>query len=807
MENNKKINKKKIKRNNDNLSQQQKADRKEIKRNEKKAKKKNKKIGWKIFKIALISILALGIIGAGVVFGVVSGIIDETDTVDLSSLSNQARSSIILDKDGNQIQVLQAGENRLWVEFSDIPKNLVNAVIAIEDQRFYTHNGVDIKRTAGAIMSYILGGGDSDFGASTITQQLVKNITKDKETSWKRKVREWYRAYSLETQLDKETIMGYYLNTVYLGANAHGVKAASYTYFNKNVSDLNLAEAACLAAQIQTPGETNPYVSDEAKQRLFDRQKLVLSEMLKQELITQEEYDDALKTDVAFEKGVLGQTTATTSYYVDAVIEAVIQDLMQQKGIDENAAELLLYTGGFTIYSNLDPEVMRVLNASYGDPNLFYYNDDGTFMQSATVVIDQSTGKVLGVMGGADEKKGSRTFNRATQAQRQPGSCMKPIGAYGPAVELGLISAPSGLDDSEFVQGNYRPGNYYGYFNGFVTMREAIAKSMNIPALRACSMAGTDYAFNFARNCGLTSLTDTDKNIASLALGGITNGPTPLQMASAYATIANGGIYITPTFYTEVKDKNGEVVLKPETEAKRVMKETTAYILNSCLQTVVTSGTATGNVNVVNGIQLAGKTGNTNNDYDQWFIGFSPYYTIACWNGYDVNREIGWRKIIDTYPYNSLFMWNRIQQQLHENKPAASFTVPAGIVSASVCRDSGKIATDACRKDPRGSREITDIFASGAIPTDTCTVHKEAEVCTKTGKLAGQYCEKTTRSFITRDGPEPNIKSHDWGYMMPKETCTECKKPEPVKPATNDVDIYTDTKTNTNTKDNKVEIY
>ncbi len=764
------------------LRKEQRADRKEIK----KKNKKDKKIGWKIFKIALLIILAIGVIGIGVAFGVVSNIIDNTDPVDLDSLSDLQMSSIILDKDGNEIQVLQAGENRIWVNYSDIPQNLINAVIAIEDERFYTHHGVDIKRTGAAILSYIFSGGDSDFGGSTITQQLVKNMKSDKEKSWKRKIREWYRAVALETQIDKNSIMGHYLNLVYLGENAHGVSAAAYTYFNKDVSELSIAECAILAAQIQSPASTNPYVSDESRSNLFNRQKLVLGKMLELGFISNEQYDEAINEDVKFEKGVLGQATATTSYYVDAVIEAVIEDLAKQKGIEKSAAEKDLYTKGYTIYSNQDTTLQNTLNESFADANLFYVDDDGSFMQSAMVVEDHSTGKVLGIIGGADTKVGSRTLNRATQMRKQPGSCMKPIGAYGPAVELGVASAGTGVDDCEGHWGGYSPHNYYGYFNGFVTVREAIAQSMNLPAVRTCASVGVDYAYNFAYNLGFTQMTDADKSLPALALGGLNTPPTVLQMAAAYSTFANDGVYITPTFYTEVKDKNGETVVKPETEAKRVMKSTTAFIITSCLQTVITSGTGTGSVTRGN-IDLAGKTGNTNDDYDQWFIGYSPYYTIACWNGYDENRVIGYRRALGAYPYTSLFLFNRVQERIHAGLPAATFNVPAGIVSATVCRDSGLIATDACKNDPRGSRERADIFASGSVPTATCTVHKEAEVCTVTGKLAGEYCKTKKMSFITR-GETPNVKPRDWGYMLPTETCTECKKPvEKPKP---DVDIY-----------------
>jgi penicillin-binding protein 1A len=759
----------------------------------KEKKAKDKKRGWKIFRICLFVFIALCIIAAGVVVGVITGIIDKTDSISVDDIVNQNLSTDIYDKDGNLIKTIYDSENRINVKYSDIPKNLVNAIVSIEDERFFSHNGVDLKRTLGAIVSFIFNGGESNFGGSTITQQLVKNIKKDKEASWERKIREWYRALSIETKMSKEEIFEAYASTIYLGEGSYGVEVASNTYFGKSIKDINLAESAVLAAIIQSPESTNPYTDDKSRQKLLDRQKLVLKQMLKLGKITQQEYDEAVAYEVVFKKGDTSLTDDVQSYFVDAVFEQVVSDFMEELGVERGLAIKMLYTGGYKIYTTFDPKVQKAIDDAYNNPKLFYKDKAGDFMQSSMVVMEQSTGKILGLIGGAGEKTGALSLNRATQTQRQPGSCMKPFGAYGPAFEQGVLSPGSGLDDCQFTQGSWTPKNYYNSFNGYVTARQAIMKSMNIPAVRANQLVDIDYAYNFAKNCGLTDLVSDDKNSASLALGGVTNGFTVLEMANAYATIANGGVHLDPIIYTKILDKNNKEILVKTTNAKQVMKDSTAYMLTSCLQSVVTGGTAAGSVKLGN-MAVAGKTGNTNSDYDQWFCGFTPYYTIACWNGYDIGKPIG-----RDYPYTSIRLFNTVMNSISAGLTPKQFEQPSSIVTASVCKVSGLVATDACRADPRGDQTATDIFAAGTVPTKTCDIHKMAKICTVSGKLAGPYCTSTVdKSFITRNyTTEPKVKPLDWAYMLPTEVCDIHTTPtaiETPKGSTtsdpNDVEIY-----------------
>lgn len=784
--------------------------------NSKASKEKKRKKRKKIIKIIFFVLLALFIICTGVVIGVVTGVIDKTDSLDLEDLKLYKETSFVYDKDGNQIGAFFDLENRVTVEYDDIPEHVVDAVISIEDERFFKHNGVDIKRTAGAIFTYVTNGGKSSFGGSTITQQLVKNIKNDKEATWTRKIREWYRAIVLESKLSKEEIFESYVNQIYMGDGCYGFEVASRNYFGKSLGEVNIAEAAVLGAIIQSPESTNPYRSEEAKQRLLDRQKVVLNQMLKLEKITQEEYDEALNYEIVFKKeDKASQATSSTgaqyTYYVEAVREAVIEDLMETLGVERGIAITKLYGDGYKIYTPFDPNVQSVIDNAYNNSKLFYTDSKGDFMQSAMVVIEQSTGCVLGLIGGADEKTADLVVNRATQLPRQPGSCMKPLGAYGPAFELGLSSPGAGLDDCELTEGNWHPGNYYGYFNGYVTARNAVAQSMNLPAARANLKVDIDYAYNFAKNTGLKSLVAADKVPAALSLGGLTNGVTVMEMANAYATIANGGVYIEPRLYTKVIDSKGEDVIVNNINSKRVMKESTAYMLTTCLQETIRTGTAAGYVRLSN-MDIAGKTGNTNGDVDQWFCGYTPYYTIACWNGYDkvgnkaATKAIGYRKI-GSYPYTSVSLFNTVVNGISKGLDTKRFEVPNTVTKAELCKVSGLVATDACKNDPRGNLVGSDYIAKDSIPTKTCNIHKTVKICKDTGKIATEYCPNTEeKSFITRDYT-PNIKPSDWGYMAPTENCNVHTSKQIIEDEKNEEDeesegvhIYTDKTTVTNKK-------
>ncbi len=726
----------------------------------KKKKAKKKKIGWKIFKICLFTFLALGIIGTGVVIGVITGIIDKTESVNLEQLQNLKLTSFVYDSAGNEIASLYGDENRVNVTYEKMPQHLIDAVVAIEDERFWEHSGVDVKRTAAAIFTYVVNGGESTFGGSTLTQQLIKNSTGDKERAWTRKIREWYRAITLENKLEKEDILESYLNTIYLGAGAHGVEVAAHTYFNKSVTEINIAEAATLAALIQLPEGYNPYRGEEAAKKLSDRKEVVLGKMLELEKITKEQYDEAIAYEIKYEKGKVA-TGTTYTYYVDAVIEAVVEDLMEQKNASRELALQMIYNNGYKIYTPQVASVQQSIDDAFANSSWFYTDRSGTFMQAGMVVMENETGNVVGLCGGAGQKTTDLGFNRATQALRQPGSCFKPIAAYGPAFEKGISYPGMGYDDSQITIGNWTPKNYYSGYNGYVSARDAIKQSMNIPAIRAMQSVGIEYALKFARSLGISTFNSND-NTLTVALGGLTNGATVLEMTGAYATFANGGMYKEPNLYTKVVDADGEIVLERKVSPKRVMKDSTAYMITDCLETVVKSGTAT-STRFNRNMAIAGKTGNTNDDKDQWFVGYTPYYTAAVWNGFDDPKPIN-----RPYPYTSMRVFTDVMKDIHAGLDNKQFTKPSSIVKASVCTVSGKTPTETCKSY---GTVTTEIFASGTVPTDTCSIHKTATICTASGKVATEFCPAVEdRAFITRT-ETPKVKPRDWSRMLVTDTC------------------------------------
>ena len=629
----------------------------------------NKHVKWKIFKIVIFIILAFIIVSIGIVVGIITEVISKTDNIDLDDLKLLKLTTFVYNKDNQVIGSLYDTENRVSVEYKDIPTDLVNAVVSIEDERFFEHKGIDLKRTAGATVNYILNNGSSSYGGSTLTQQLVKNLTDDKEVVWSRKIREWYRAISLEKVLSKEEIFQAYANTIYLGDGAYGVEVASEKYFGKAVKDLTLPECATIAAIIQSPEKLNPYLSDDSRKALLDREKLVLSQMLKLNKITQDQYNQAINTKLEF-KSKDSNDSNIQNYYVDAVIDKVLDDLKSQKNISNGVALQMIYTGGLKIYTPCDSNIQKSIDDAYNNDKLFYNDSDGQFMQSAMVVMDQYTGNVLGLIGGAGQKSGNRVLNRAIDGVGQPGSTMKPLAAYGPAFEQGIAGPDTIVNDSPINVNGWTPHNYYNWYNGYITVRQALAKSMNLPAIRTLKQVGVDYAYNFAKNCGITDLIDEDKTLP-LAIGGITGNFTVLEMADAYSTIANGGTHMIPKLYTKVLDNKGNTLLQADSTSNRAMKDTTAYMLIDSLKGVVKpGGTAYGYVKVGD-MPIAGKTGETDSNREQWFIGFSPYYTIACWNGYDSNKSITRR-----YPYLSITLFNTVMNEISQNQEVKDFEVP-----------------------------------------------------------------------------------------------------------------------------------
>lgn len=658
---------------------------------------------WKFVKIFMATIVIFAIAGAVAFGGAVLGYWGNVDDIDVDTLTlNQNSVIVYIDPDTGEekeLQKIDSPENREWVDIEHIPDAMQKAFIAIEDERFMEHKGYDLPRTVKATLTWvgnkITGKTGVSLGGSTITQQLIKNVTGEKEQTPIRKIKEISRAVSIEKKLNKSEILELYLNCIYLSNGCNGVQTAAHKYFNKDVSELDLAECASIAGITQNPEGYDPTVNPENNK---NRRKTVLGKMLELGYISQSDYDAAANEElrIASSDDADSVKTSTNSYFVDQVLYDVMNDL-QQLGYSQALASKILYSGGVKVYAAYNPEIQKIVEDYYAKESNFA----GKGAQSAITVMDVQTGQVVGIAGGIGEKSGSLVMNRASQTPRQPGSTMKPIAAYAPALENNLITPGSIYNDKATSYNGWTPRNYDYKYNGEVDVRYAVRRSLNTVPVQIINDMGVQTSYDFlTQKLHLTTLVEseeingstyTDMGLSQLALGGLTHGATTLEMAAAYAPFANGGFYNTPYTYTEVKDKDGNVILSSTHSGERVMKESTAFVMTEMLKEVVSSGTGTGaSVSGVN--YTAGKTGTTSENNDRWFIGYTPYYVAAIWYGYDIPKEI----TTGSNPCTPVF--RNIMNSIHRTLPSRDrkLTRPDDVVSVSYCTYTGKRATSSC---------------------------------------------------------------------------------------------------------------
>lgn len=776
--------------------------------NEKKEKKQKKqktskhpKLKKIIARILLLIVVAI-LIFAGITIGKVYTMCKEAK-LDMKDIAIKHENSVVLDDEGNIIAVLSGDENRESIKISEMSAYLPKAFVSIEDERFYEHSGVDIKRTFAATVKWGLSKlhiGSSSYGGSTITQQLVKNLTEEKERSSERKIKEMARAYYIEQELSKDQILELYLNLIFLGGRAFGVEVGSNYYFNKSASELDLAECAYLAGINNSPNSYNPFEDETEEEKTIKmnlikrRTKIVLAKMLELEAINEEEYNAAVQEveeGLKFSKGEIIQNVY--SYHTDATVNEVINELMEKNDWTYEYAKLYVTSSGITIYSTQKTSIQKILEDEFAqDKYIIHGSRDGqTFdSQAAMTIIDHTTGRVVGCVGGLGKKTTSFGLNRATQSPRQTGSSMKPLAVLVPGIDMGIITAATGFDDVPgYYVGNTYVKNSTGY-RGLGTTRYMIETSQNIPMVQSILKIGTQNSLKYLEQLGISTLDAEKDNYFGIALGGLTHGASNLEMAAAYATIANDGVYIEPTFYSKVVDKDGNTILEPDQETRTVMSKAAAYVIKDILLQPVRSGTAT--YCGISGMSVAAKTGTTNDNYDRWLCGFTPYYTAACWFGYDYNIEIIWS---GSNPAGLL--WSRVMKSVHSGMPSKYFSMPAGVVTAKVCKCSGLLATEDCENDPRGSQAYTEYFVKGTVPTETCTCHVSVGICQDTGLLANEYCPNVeTKVFITRPDADtktnwqsPYVKDKDFMLTI-KDTCKKHIAPivieEPTKPKENE---------------------
>jgi len=752
---------------------------KKLKKREKRRKRKS--IFRSLFTACLVMVIIFTIIGTGVCIGMYTAVSTEIADMNLTALTFNNESFLMYyDEDGNEQElqkISSAGnEKSKWISSEEISPYLKMAAIAIEDERFEKHHGVDIKRTLGATVGFVsskLGFGSSNYGGSTITQQVIKNITKENDRSATRKLKEIMRAIALEQNLSKDEILTVYLNIIALANNIKGVEKAANIYFGKPASEVTIAEAASIVGITQRPEAFNPYKNP--KDHITKRDK-VLTKMYELGYITKSEYKTAKNTELELVDTESTDKKEISSYFADQVIRDVVSDLQTKKGYSEDLANQQVVNGGYKIYTTIDLEIQDSIEEVFEDTSNF----PDKKAQAAMVIIDPHTGEVKGMVGQIGKKTDVMGLNRATQSYRQPGSSIKPLSAYAPAIEQNKIEENTIITDEKIKIDNWSPNNSNGKFLGDMTVKEAVARSTNTVAAKVVEMIGVNKSYAYLeKNFGITSLAgDSDKNCAALALGGLTKGVNTEQMAAAYATFANGGKYYKPITYTKVIDGAGNVVLENKQEPVQALKPTTSYIMANLLRAPIELSMGTAKSAKLSGMTTYGKTGTTNDNKDKWFVGFTPYYVGAVWYGYDQPKSISGSNPA-TGP------WKKVMTKIHEGLDNARVKQPDGLEEVDICLDSGKIARRGCSSE-------TAYFEEGEGPNKKCNGHSsdkeysspkpspsESPSASPTGYNMEAEDEDDTLSPTKPSSSPPNITPKPTPDSEPAET----KPPEPTPKA------------------------
>ena len=773
-------------------------------------------------KMLVFAILLISLAAAGVVSGVAKAWVDTCPELDIERIGAQSLTSFIYDKNGNLVTEFKGSENRIYVEYDEIPTQLIDAVIAIEDARFREHHGIDIKRMAGAMLNNVMGG--SLQGASTITCQLVKLTLLNSDQNYKRKVQEAYLALQVEEQLTKEEIMEAYLNVIYLGGANYGVKIAAQDYFGKDLSDLTLRECACIAAIIRNPYRYNPrrnYYVYEDSSLIDDRTDYVLWEMHDQGMITDEEYAAALAEPLV----VLETSTASSdamydnAYYVEYSIYDVVTKMLRVEGLEDtpsnrSSMETKLRNGGYIIYTSLDPEVQSAVQDTITSwtqyPSMRYANDSSTQSslgggeyltvvqpQAAAAVINWHTGELVAVVGGRSEPVQKKQLNRAYQLEMPVGSSLKPLSVYGPAFDMGYSPGTPVLNLPIEIAGwnseNGYPNNFTGdSFTGVESMRVAINKSHNTSTAHALmDYVGIENSVTYLLKLGI----DPDHILATgagLALG--SSGVSMIELATAYGAIANGGTYLESYAFTQVLNPDGTVYIdvREVQQTRQVFKPSTAYQLVDCLIGCV-SAEGTGSRAVFSDVTVAGKTGTNSNNIGVTFAGMTGYYAGALWISSDYYKPL---ESSATGSTAAAPLWAAMMQQVHsltgctvDRAIMSGTAADYGLFMETVCGVSGMLPTSACQNDVNGYALTTDYYTAESRPTAYCNMHRAVTVCRKSGLVASNDCRNTMVVgiiYIPEGHPLRNASDMDTvqGYFYGASTseysagigvCTQCR--------------------------------
>ena len=746
-----------------------------------------------ILKIILIIFLILFLlifIAAGVTVGLVYNYLGDDLKLDKDSLVIKYENSSIYDSEGNFLGTLSSGTKRKSISLSEMGEYLPQAYVDIEDERFYEHNGVDIKRTAYATITYITNGGSSKFGGSTITQQVIKNITQDKENTALagvfRKIKEISKAIQVEQELSKDQILELYLNLIFTAGNdINGVELGSIYYFDKSAKDLSIAESAYMAGINNSPNAYKPFEDfdgdaekkAEMDEKIKTRTKTVLTKMHDLGHLSDEQYNyavDEVNNGLAFKNGEGTKVTTDMSYVTEAALDQIVEQIMESEDMSRDMAEIKLYSGGYKIYTTQRSEIQSVLeeeivkdkyitSTRYTEENK-ETGETETITQYSTptmVIMDHHTGQVIAAAAavGSKEERTAITrngnFNYPTQLKKQTGSSMKPISVIAPGLETGTITGATVYDDCPTKWGGWSPKEWYSGWKGLLNMRTAIEISANIPHVKALTDIGCEASVEFCKSVGLPDFTEEGY---SLALGGLQHGVSPFQMCAAYSAIANNGEYISPTFYLRVTDKDDNIVYEPNQEKRRVMSEQNAYIEQNILTQTVVGGNGTAKYCAIKGMDVAAKTGTTNNDFDRWLSGFTPYYTASVWYGYDKKNAA----VVYGNGNPAGRIWAAVMSEIHEPLENAKFVEPEGIIKKSVCRYCGLLASESS-----GSTYV-ELFTAESVPTERCAGHALVTVCAESGYQSAGACPEVKEVTSSLPPHEQNtiwVSQHSSGNV------------------------------------------
>ena len=792
-------------------------------------------IAWKaiysVLKVAagaLVTVLLIGVVCGFVFVGILGDYLQDEiipqAEVNLDDYDLDLTSYVYGVNSNGEIEMIQQiyGAKRQWVAYEDIPQDLIDATVALEDKRFYEHQGVDWITTAKACLNMFFGG-SSQFGGSTITQQLIKNLflvgdASADDVTVQRKVIEIFRALEFEKRYDKSVVLEYYLNVVYFGRGCNGVKSAAATYFGKELKDMTVAEFASLISITNNPSLYDPYREKldnyrgeqlNGADRNRKRQLTCLSEMHAQGWLTDEEYEEAVNQELVFKEGIADEDRWITcetnenrvgcgyegpvrdlvledehyycpdcgleidvkanlsksvySYFVDTVLMDLVAYLAEQDGLDSSNLSKgtvsnyldLIKRRGYHIYSTINLEVQAQVEKIYSDLSQIPETKSGQQLQSAIVVIDNRTGDIVGIAGGVGEKTVTLSQNRATQSKLQVGSSIKPLTVYAPAFEMGIITPATVIPDMPlwYTEKNGKlnpfPKNDDRRYTYSRTILRGIIRSMNAISVNTLDLMGAQYSFNFAKNkFHLSGLVDryvtssgtilSDIGESPLGMGALTNGVTVRDMATAYATFANNGVYRRSRSFTKVYDSDGNLVIDNTQSSEQILSQKTVDYMNYCLYNAVQSGTGT--AAKINGMEVCGKTGTTANNKDRYFCGYTGHYTAAVWCGYDSPEVIS---LVGSTVNPSVRLWKKVMEPIHQGLESIHLYDDEKMVEVSVCMETGKLATSACYADVRGFGRVEDVLVyEEDMPTEFCDCHISMDYCTVGGGVANEYCHK-----------------------------------------------------------------